>query len=741
MAKIRIKNAWSQARARRVCAVCSTLFAVAILIGSRSASADVIHTSLEPPGTILPPGTLDIDLDNDASADFVLTLDLMGNLTVEPIGNGVAVVAEGAFGVGTARRYLRCETISGLHNFQSAQLPLNGLWVGATNVYLGLRFSIGSENHLGWAHLDVLPGNSSPMLKGYAYNSVPEGQLSGDLIGPGLTAPPTIICPSDASINCDQSDDPSQTGSATATDACFGPVTVTFEDMMTAGACPHAWFVTRTWTATDEYGLTSTCDQLITVADSDAPTLTVPDDVTVECGHLLEPSELGQAMATDTCDSAPVVTFADTALGTCPTVITRTWTATDACGNVATLPQIITVEDTTAPVIVDCPTSQVLSCDWACLAVLPDFAGEVSATDNCDSELTIEQIPAAGTSLDLGELEVTITVTDDCGNSSECPVSVSVVDDTPPTITCAENLIIDAITGTCAAAAPDLGSPDVGDNCEVDTVENDAPASFSVGTTTVTWTVTDASGNAATCEQWVTVRDIDAPILFCPKDVVIDCGVATAPAGTGGMAIAMDLCDPAPVVTYADSALGGAMIGFARTWTAIDTDGNVATCDQHIFIQDMTLPTITICAEDRTLTADDSGMAILPDLTTEVIASDACGTGVMITQRPPSGTALPLGETPVWLIATNAVGFADMCVATITVVAGEGDDPGTDPIPPEFTPGYPCGPARYLLSRFLMQSLFGVPVCGLGWFTCVPMSCLGMLAMKLRLRRRRQARR
>ncbi|MBU0638315.1 MAG: HYR domain-containing protein [Planctomycetota bacterium] len=741
MARDRIENTKLHAAANRAAAICSALFIVVSLIGAPAASADVIYTTLEPPGTIIPPGTLDIDLDNDASADFVLTLGLFGNLTVGPVGNGEAVVAEGAFGVGTARRYLRCETVSGTHNFQGATLPMGGLWVGVENAYIGLRFSIAGETHLGWAHLDVLAGNSSPLLKGYAYNSIPESQLGGDTISPGLTAPPSITCPPDVAIRCDESSDPSQTGMATGLDSCFCPTAVTFEDATAAGACPHAWVITRMWTATDAFGMTTSCDQLITVTDPDVPMLTCPDDVTVECGTSLQTSELGEATATDACDVAPVITYADETSSVCPTVITRTWTAADACGNVATCQQIITVEDTTAPIILDCPVAPDLSCDEACLAALPDLTSGVSATDVCDSELTIEQTPASGTMLGLGVTDVTITITDDCGNSSECPVSVTVADDTPPTIVCPENVTVDAGAGTCTAAPPDLGVPEVDDNCGIDTVTNDAPAIFAVGTITVTWTVTDTGGNAATCEQLVTVRDVNAPTLICPVDVVVECGDATNPANTGGEAVAVDLCDPSPVVAYVDSTLNEATYAFTRTWTATDDSGNVAACEQYIIIRDSTPPVITTCAEDLTLNAGDSGSAALPDLTAAVVVTDNCDGEVVITQNPPAGTVLPLGKTPVTLRATDATGLADACLVTVTVVAGGGDDdPGPGPVPP-FEPGFPCGSARYLLSRFLMQSLFGVPICGLGWFTSMPVCFVGLLAIKVRLRRGRRARR
>ena len=92
------------------------------------------------------------------------------------------------------------------------------------------------------------------------------------------------------------------------------------------------------------------------------PVLIVPANVTRECGSTTAPGDTGMATATDGCGSASV-TFSDSVSYPCPgsQIITRTWTATDLCGNTSVGTQIITLSDTTAPVLT-IPPSVTLDC-------------------------------------------------------------------------------------------------------------------------------------------------------------------------------------------------------------------------------------------------------------------------------------------------------------------------------------------------------------------------------------------
>src|SRR5207253_997360 len=142
--------------------------------------------------------------------------------------------------------------------------------------------------------------------------------------------------------------------------------------------------VTRTWTATDHCGNSSTASQSITVRDTTAPVISgVPAASTIQCPAT--PS-FTTPTATDACDNSPTLTFNDvTTAGSCAQAYTvvRTWTATDHCGNSSTASQSIAVRDTTAPVLSSVPANVTVQCD-----AVP-AAGSPVATDACDSNPTV----------------------------------------------------------------------------------------------------------------------------------------------------------------------------------------------------------------------------------------------------------------------------------------------------------------------------------------------------------------
>ena len=138
----------------------------------------------------------------------------------------------------------------------------------------------------------------------------------------------------------------------------------------------------------------------------------------------------------------------------------------------------------------------------------------------------------------------------------------------------------------------DLGEATASDICDADVeITNDAPTVFPLGTTVVTWTATDDSGNVATAMQTVTVVDTTLPVLVPPEDVVAEQVNLDGTPIVTGEAVAIDICDAAATVTNDAPAvfpLGETVV----TWTATDASGNVATAAQKVTVVDTTPPEV-----------------------------------------------------------------------------------------------------------------------------------------------------
>lgn len=175
-----------------------------------------------------------------------------------------------------------------------------------------------------------------------------------------------ISAPEDITFECGEDTAPASTGMATGNAPCE-MISITHSDSIEEG-CGNAEIITRTWTLKDSCGNSATGEQK-TVVDTTSPTISAPVDITIECTEATDTSHAatgGVATATDTCGST-TVTFNDNVdAGRCGNekIITRTWTATDECGNTNSVDQTISVFDTTPPTIT-CPSDVLVSTDAA----------------------------------------------------------------------------------------------------------------------------------------------------------------------------------------------------------------------------------------------------------------------------------------------------------------------------------------------------------------------------------------
>jgi len=198
--------------------------------------------------------------------------------------------------------------------------------------------------------------------------------------------------------------------------------------------------------------------------------------------------------------------------------------------------------DTTPPTLT-CPADiTVEQQDAAGTSV--EFAA--TAQDDQDPAPAVVCDPPSGTVFPLGTTIVACTATDAAGNRAEGSFRVTVADTTPPVLVPPEDLRVEQ---TSPGGTPvDLGEAAALDRCDAAVaITNDAPALFPQGTTLVTWRAVDASGNAATATQRVTVVDTTPPqllslqaspsILWPPNNKMAEVAVS---------AVVADACDPEP---------------------------------------------------------------------------------------------------------------------------------------------------------------------------------------------------
>ena len=330
------------------------------------------------------------------------------------------------------------------------------------------------------------------------------------------TTPPTLVVPIGGDFDCV---DGITYGEAFAFDICDQEVDLTFTDVMTPGACPQSYTVVRTWVAIDDCQNVATGSAEYNVYDLNAPVFTfVPENITIECSDEIPASS---ATADDDCDDEVIYGQMDEYefQSLCYTLIIRTFSAADHCGNVAYATQLITILDTTDPVI-----SGEFEIEMPCDDISEGIF--VTATDNCDDDVYIEIVSSEMVSGGCaGRIIRIYRAWDNCQNYSEFTQFITLTDDTPPvasidpldmTYECGEEWSPASVTFT--------------DNCDMELIL--LPDLFITSDACITtyhyiWTAIDHCENVTTVDQIITVVDTTAPVIFAENsEITVDCNVA-----------------------------------------------------------------------------------------------------------------------------------------------------------------------------------------------------------------------
>ncbi|MCQ2207691.1 MAG: gliding motility-associated C-terminal domain-containing protein, partial [Paludibacteraceae bacterium] len=377
------------------------------------------------------------------------------------------------------------------------------------------------------------------------------------------------------------------------------------------------------WIFVDKAGNSTTCPQLVVIHDTIAP------DTTGICPA--EPVVVNAAA--DACDAVatlPELKITTDCDGVLVGVPTRkdgksiddvyalgenrvTWTFTDKHGNSSYCQGAVVVKDVTAPVFAECgamPDLKFYTPKNEVCEVPSNLLGGHTAADACGEVAGVARLGENGETempewLGIGNYKVAWVFADASGNTSICYQNVAVLDTFPADTNgiCPTQPVRLVANNKCEAKYPNLPRLVIHDLCDGallgEPVRSDGEllsAAYLKGTTTVTWTFTDNSGNKSYCYMDVVVSDTTAPSNagVCPVAEFIAYADANCKANVELPTLkALDNCDG--IVTGVISRADGLNVTDAYdkgateiTWTFTDASGNSSFCRQNVVVLDTT---------------------------------------------------------------------------------------------------------------------------------------------------------
>ena len=431
-------------------------------------------------------------------------------------------------------------------------------------------------------------------------------------------------------------------------------ITVTASDATTGDNC--SWTITRTYTIADACGNSTTNTMSVSGSDNTAPVITgtMPTKNVDGCNATLttiypakttvaelisEATALGGSLSiSDNCSSEDELSLSSTesSTGTCPIVVTRTYTITDNCGSPATLSQTINVNvaDFTLPA------------DGSSTVACIDLATEPTpptVNDNCGTVLSPSDAVEGGTYNGCsGTRTYTYTYTDCASNRHDWVYTYTIEPqdfDMPAngssTVACASEITaptLPVVTDYCGNTLTGVlksGYPTETPSCE--------------GSVVYMYTFTDCNGTAHDWTYTYTIEHTDAPSEVggpVATTGTAEClADATAPTT---LPVVKDVCGntltaPTPVVTdspdpmtcegtrtytyiYKDCAnlefIWTYTYTIAHTTAPSEVGGPVATTGTAECLADATAPTTLPVVKDvcgNTLTAPTPVVTDSPD--------------------------------------------------------------------------------------------------------------------------------
>ncbi|SDX36077.1 Calx-beta domain-containing protein, partial [Lutibacter oricola] len=474
---------------------------------------------------------------------------------------------------------------------------------------------------------------------------------------------PEITCPTNITQNVEAGTCGATINYITpvGTDNCVGVTTSQIAGLASGSVFPEGTTV-NTFEVTDASGNKTSCSFNVTIVDNEIPIIVnCPLDITQNndldsCNAVVSWTE---PTVSDNCTNPASITWEKSHTpGTVFPVGTTivTYTAKDEFDNVsATCSFNVTVVDAQLPEIIGCPSNITKTTDLDSCNATVSWT-EPSVNDNCTSSANIvwTKSHTPGTVFSPGTTTVTYVATDEAGNNSvTCSFDVVVEDSQKPVITnCPTTITQNTDSGLCTAAVSWV-EPSASDNCTVEgnlvwTKSHLPGSSFNVGTTTVTYTVTDEAGNISNvCSFDVIVSDNQNPNAVCisPTIYLNASGVATLTvadvnnASSDNCTNSEDLVITLSKTTFNCSNKGNNTV----VMTVKDASGNTSTCNSTVVVADNIAPTLTATAgtADSSLNVDISECSYtVKGSELDPMGADNCTSGITLLYEVTGATTL-----------------------------------------------------------------------------------------------------
>jgi len=390
------------------------------------------------------------------------------------------------------------------------------------------------------------------------------------------------------------------------------------------GCTDDDYTLTRICIAVDDCGNTGyPITQVVEVEDREpCPFDTFQDDIEIQCDD-----DVGASYVAPTHECAYMTMSESIVALTCEDngLIIKTFTVSDECGNSKSKAHTTTILDTTAPTIPDPPEDINVSC-------AEPQGTYVIVKDNCDG--SPEQLYKEKQIMYTGPHNFKTVqewiVSDRCGNRKFYDRTVTVYDDTAPTMgTIPDDITVDHLT---IPPYPDYVNCE--DNCETSYMSQNFNEQKEDGSCELEyelyreWCCVDSVGNEICNVQTINVVDEIKPSFYgCPHDRT-QLGMSaiefpTLEAGDGyGQKAVVTKNSRQEYSTYLYSSI------IVREWVATDDCQNQETCVQTIFI---TEPPPILCVPDN-MTLDCTEAHLIPNISTSTNYIDECsGDGMNIS--------------------------------------------------------------------------------------------------------------